>query len=217
MMKKSIIAVSFVLLLILSIHSSAGNISLSSSIATHIFDTLDGDVFVSNGKFIINNQENTPITLKLSVQNTLDATDLNVTTKEPRTHKVNNTVFMHEAPTTTWITFPQDTITIEPKSSKEVSYNISIPVSELPSYIGKHDGFLMYITISGTEREGDGSTSVGVNYKYKVFTIFKEQLPSKDIPLSYLIVLSLISALIVFYINDKLQITKKIKQKRLKQ
>jgi len=216
-MRKTTLAVALLVsLLFLSTTVSAMDISLSTSISVHTFDSFDGNL-VSEGQFTINNQEKKEIELRLGVQNELDITDFNTTTKEPRTHSVNSTVIMHQAPTNTWITFPEKTITLGPKESKTVSYNISIPISELPAYTGKTDGFLMYITVTGVEREGDGAVSVSGNYKYKIFTVFKQDLPAPVLPYALLITVSLILALIIFAINDKLHITQKIKEKRLRE
>jgi len=217
MRKTPLAVILLVSLLFLSTTASANNISLSKSIATHTFKSFDGDTLVSEGYFTINNQEKKEVELQLGVQTELNILDLNKTTGEPRTHSVEKNVIMHPAPTSSWITFPESTFTIGPKESKKVSYNISIPVSELPSYTGKTDGFLMYITITTVEREGNKAGSIGVNYKYKVFTVFKQDLPAPVLPYALLITASLILALIIFTINDKLHITQKIKEKRLRE
>lgn len=219
-MKSKPIAVALLLsLLFLSTPALSNGISISS-VGVHTFDNLNTDTLVSDGHITITNQEDIPITISLSTITELKIQDLNITTKEPRTHTVNKTVIMHEAPDNNWISFEQNTITLKPLETKKVHYTLNIPVSELPSYISIKDGMLFYIHIHSQQSDNTtSSASVGEDYDFKVFTIFTTNLPKQSplLPLTYILFISLISSIILLYINNKYNIIKRIKEKRLKQ
>ena len=219
-MKSKLLAMTLLLsLLFISTTASSEGISLSTSIGTHSFESLDTDILQSKGSFIIQNQEPVQISVYLSTITDLKAVDLNITTKEPRTHSINQSVFMHEAPQD-WITFEQTPISINPSSSKRINYTLTIPTQDLPSYIGKQDGFLSYIHIHmESQAQQNATASVSDDYDFKVFTIFNAELPTKTpyTPFIYILLASLIVSIILIYINDKYNIIKKIKERRLKQ
>ena len=219
-MKSKSIAVALLLsLLFLSITASSDGIS-STSVGVHTFDNLDTDTLVSDGYISITNQENVTISVSLSTFTDLKIQDLNVTTKEPRTHSVNETVLFHQAPKNNWISYEENPTTISPLSTKKVHYELKIPTSELPSYISPKDGMLFYIHIHSQQHDTTtSSASIGEDYDFKVFTIFTTNLPEPSLllPLSYILLFSLITSISLIYINNKYNIIKKIKERRLKQ
>lgn len=171
-MKKHIVVLAVILLLSpFVISTNASNLSLSNSIAIHSFDRLNGNNFVSTGVIIINNQDDEPLTIKLTVIKELSPIDKNYTTGEPRIHSVSDSVYFHEITTTDWISLDKDQITIPAKSSVEVNYTIDITKEQLPEFIDKTNGFLCYIGVGETSPDNPGA-NVGINYKFKVFITF---------------------------------------------
>ena len=199
MKRTTLSAVALTSLLIISFSVSASNVMLDTSIGTHEFESFSGTNLISDGSFIIRNQDNKVVKLNLSIENNIFENDLDLE-GNPRQHSVSNIVFFHSAPTKDWIQLEKTTLTIPPNSEGVVNYTINIPISELPSYTNTTNGFLSYITIKGGTINANGN-SVGVNYQYKIFMIFNGELPAPN-PLP-LIFIALGLSLLVYFILGK--------------
>jgi len=217
---KNIWAVMCVSLLFFSMIASASNISLNSSIGVHTFDSLDESVLHSDGSFTIINQDVDSISLSVSVENVLNAVDLNKTTGLPRMHKVSDSVVFHAFPVKEWFSFEESSFVIPANGVKTVNYSLDIPVEELPGFVGRSDGLLGYIQVSGG-KIGSGTASVGVNYQFKVFTVFNADLPSDSEPVGFpyllLFVMSLAIALVAVVFFIRLHVLDKFKEEMVEE
>jgi len=191
-------------------NANAINISLVNSISVHEFNSSNKDILKSDGQFIVSNQDDEKVFIKLSSSNNIKQGDMGPD-GEPRKHIVSPYIYFHPLPDESWIVFEDEYIEIEGKSEYLVTYHVEIPLNELPSYVNETNGFISYIDINPQPQDGSGS--VGVNYQHKVFIEFEEgfKLP---VPLIYYIFV-LIGLISIIFLVVRIRLKERKKTKHL--
>jgi len=156
---------------------SGDNIVISNGIAVHVFNFTESDTLESVGYFDVLNPMNHSIAIKLTIDTTLSTVDLD-TDKNPRIHKtISKNVYFEEYPYDSWIELSETSFTIDPESKYRVEYSVNPPEGKKAWDIIDGDitkGFLGYINIKDDELANEQATvKVGVNYNYKIFTLFQ--------------------------------------------
>jgi len=201
------IILSFILLgsIFLS-NASASDISLIGSIGVHTFN--DNDDYSQKGSFYILNQADEDVFIRLKADNNIKSIDMGPN-GEPRKHIVSNKVYFHPLEDTDWIEFEKDEFVIPAKSNCTVNYTLNITNSELPSYIDNKNGFICYINIVSFDGDSGSAANVGVNYNFKLFTIFNGDFGSSSSPFVFElfhIILIILSVIFLIYLLSRLRL-----------
>ena len=184
-----------------------------NSIGVHFFDLNERGYLESEGYVSLSNTHDKPVSAKLEViTGHLSIVDLD-DEGNPRTHKVSDSIYIHPFPKQ-WITLSEDEIVISANSWYNVHYTVKIPYEEAWEYIEHNtsNGFLAYINVK-KGAETTGGMNIGINYNYKVFSIFSGEYQEPTITMSFYFfagIISIIGGLVSYLVYDKVE-----KRKRL--
>ena len=143
-----------------------------NSIGVHFFDLNERGYLESEGYVSLSNTYDKSVSVKLEViTGRLSTVDLD-DEGNPRTHKVSDLIYIHPFPKP-WITLSENEIVIPANSWYNVYYTVNIPYEDAWKYIEQDisNGFLGYINVK-KGRETTGGMSIGINYNYKIFSLF---------------------------------------------
>lgn len=173
MYKKRSLAVVFILcilLLNLSTFLASASIFLGNSMELHIIDVREhNETIISHGSINVTNEGDEGIEAHFSVLNYLSEGEYGPDGK-PRKHIVDDKAVFDIMPNPSWIQFENDTLYVPGNSYRSMNYTLVIPKQEMLEDIcyDRGQGYLNYVLVTGS-----GSSSVNVNYRFKVFVVFE--------------------------------------------
>jgi len=163
-----------------------------------------GSTLLSEGYVLFSNTYNTSITISLSTTNTLSIMDLDKN-KNPRFHHTisEDTVFK-PVPDISWIKLDETVFTIEPYSKYKAYYTVEMPKVDAWESIDENtsNGFLGYIIIK-EKKDANSGMNIGIDYCYKVFTLFTGEYVSDVFfvdPIYFIAAIIVIAGIIVAYV-----------------
>lgn len=138
-----------------------------------------GSMLFSKGYLLFSNPCNSSVTISLSTTNTLSIVDLDKA-GNPRVHtKVSNDIIFKPVPDISWIKLDETVFTIEPNSRYKAYYTVEMSKVDAWGSIDENtsNGLLGYIIIK-EKKDATPGMNIGINYRYKVFTLFTGECPS---------------------------------------